>query len=181
MTLLTYVNLSPLQCNPSRLHCITYSHCYTRLYYITRYGASGVAGGLQGERRVSCIGLPPADNTSSFPFNCVAGCDRNYVYSGNRWHKFVYRTCNIVQPSYWWYTCINALSERAKQFYAWRLNSPSSVFSSFNLRLSDSEIRVFVPWKTRCLRKWVHKISEEKNNLYTCDDVLAVEWLRIRF
>jgi hypothetical protein len=70
MTLLTYVNLSPLQCNPSRLHCITYSHCNTRPHYITRCVARGVAGGLQGERRVSCIGLPPADNTSSFPFNC---------------------------------------------------------------------------------------------------------------
>jgi len=27
----------------------------------------------------------------------------------------------------------------------------------------------------------VCKISEEKNKLYTCNDVLAVEWLRIRF
>jgi len=40
-TLLTYVNLSPLQYNPSRLHCITYSHCYTRLHYTTRCGARG--------------------------------------------------------------------------------------------------------------------------------------------
>jgi hypothetical protein len=82
MTLLTYVNLRPLQFNPSRIHCITYSHCNTSTLHNSLWGEGG-AGGLQGGRGVSCIGLPPADNTSSFPFNCVAGCDRNCIGSGN--------------------------------------------------------------------------------------------------
>lgn len=150
MILLTYVNLRPLQCDPSRLHCITYSHSNTRRHYITRCGGGQVV--CREDEGVSCIGLPPADNTSSFPLNCVAGCDRNYIGSGNRWHKFVYRTCDILQASYWRYTCISAPSVRATHYAAGRLNSPSSVLSSFNLRLSDSEIRVFVPWKTGCLR-----------------------------
>jgi len=119
-------------------------------------------GGVEGwqvicreDEGVSCIGLPPADNTSSFPLNCAAGCDRNYIGSGNRWHKFVYRGCDIAQPSYWRYTCISAPSVRTTYYSAGSLSSPSSVLNSFNLCLSDSEIRVFSPWKTGYLRRYV--------------------------
>lgn len=129
------------------------------------WGGRGGRWSAERMRLVSCIGLPPADNTSSFPLNCVAGCDRNYIGSGSRWHKFVYHGCDIAQPSYWRYTCISAPSVRTTYYSAGRLNSPSSVLSSFNLRLSDSAIRVLLPSKTGCLRTYVSKISKEKNNV----------------